>query len=97
MLMDMRCVATELSGLGAGEKALEVFELVRLEEERTGRTGNNSTLLRWFGDAQLAARKAVNSELAERAVARARGVPIAERAAYIIELANASARSRVKA
>lgn len=37
MLMDLRGLVNELARLGAGEATLEVYELMRLEEERTDR------------------------------------------------------------
>jgi predicted ATPase len=51
MLMDMRDIATELARLNRCEEAVEVHELVRLEEHRTGRVGTMPIALQWLADA----------------------------------------------
>ena len=66
MLMDLRCLADRLVHHGDAETALEVFELVRLEEERTGRSGDVPMLVEWFGEALRTARESVSPEAAER-------------------------------
>ena len=85
MLMDLRCVASELSELGAAAAAIEAFELVQLEEDRTGRT--LKAKLQWFDDARAAAVASASREEAERAAARAREIPVGDRATHAIELA----------
>ncbi len=92
-LMDLRCLARSLSQLGDGEAALEVFELVRLEEERTGRVGDLPTSVVWVVDARAAAEELVSPEAAQRARALAREVPADRRAEYAIELASRSLES----
>ncbi len=90
-LMDMRAVAECLAQLGEREAALEVNELLTLEERRTGRVGDNP---QWHWRAAIMmARSAVVPGASERAAARARSVPVACRADRAIELARAPARS----
>lgn len=90
MLMDLRCLATDLALLEDREAALEVFELVRLEEDRTGRIGDLPILMEWFGEALAATRESVSPEAARQATARARHVPASHRATHAIELASRS-------
>jgi hypothetical protein len=74
-------------GLGRYDEALEVHELIQLEERRTGRVGTMPTALQWLADAIDAARDAVSPEVVSRAAARAADVPVAQRASRVIELA----------
>jgi tetratricopeptide (TPR) repeat protein len=87
MLMDLRALATNLSHLGDREGALEVAELVRLEEERTGRVGDLPASVEWFGEAVATARELVSPGAAESAAMRAREVPADRRAEHALELA----------
>ena len=87
MLMDLRCVAMSLARSGQGERALEVGELVRLEEQRTGRFGNVPISIDWFAKALTIARDQVDAAAAKRALNRAREAPPTERASRAIELA----------
>ena len=90
MLMDMTCIVLALARLGRGEDALEVAEQVRLERERTGRAGDLPTSQVWIQEALTAARTQVDQEAAQRAVVRAREVPVTSRAAHAIETVSAS-------
>jgi hypothetical protein len=74
--------------LGAGETALEVFELLRLERARTGRGGDLPTSQIWLQEAVTAARQLVDQETARGAVARARVVPVTTRATHVIQVTN---------
>jgi tetratricopeptide (TPR) repeat protein len=90
MLMDMRGMVTDLASLGCYASAIETYELIRLEERRTGRVGNTAA---W--DAELlgsvaAAREAVTPEAAAAAVARASQVDVSQRASRAIELAEST-------
>jgi hypothetical protein len=85
--MDLRSLVTSLAKLGHSQTALEVFELLRLEERRTGRLGDMPTSIQWLGDAVATATQQVDPERAQRAAERARQVPEPERAARAIELA----------
>jgi predicted ATPase/class 3 adenylate cyclase len=87
MLMDLRCHVMCLARLGHGEPALEIQELVRLEEERTGRIGDSPIYVQWFTDAVAVARDLVTPAIAQSAVERARAVPVTDRAAHAIGLA----------
>jgi predicted ATPase/class 3 adenylate cyclase len=87
MMMDMRSLVLCLSGLGQGEPALEIQELVELEEERTGRVGDAPFYSKWFGDAVAAAREQVTADAARSAAQRARQVPVTDRAAHAIRVA----------
>ena len=91
MLMDLRCIGESLVHHGDPETALVVFELVRLEEERTGRSGDLPMLVEWFGEARRTARESVSPEAAEGAIARARRVRVPDRAAHAIALAQRAA------
>ena len=93
MIMDMRCLAMSLSHLGHGEPALETQELVRLEEERTGRVRESPDYAKWFNEALGAAHELVTPAVAERAFERARAVPVTERAVHAIELATRSVQN----
>jgi predicted ATPase/class 3 adenylate cyclase len=86
-LMDLRSLVTSLAELGHSETALEVFELLRLEERRTGRLGDMPASIQWLSDAVATATQQVDPERAQRAAERARQVPEPERAARAIELA----------
>jgi hypothetical protein len=88
MLMDMTCIALALARLGRDEDALESAQLVRLERERTGRSGDLPTSHVWFQEAVTAVLGRLDPESAQRAVARAREVPVTSRAAHAIEIAN---------
>jgi hypothetical protein len=88
MQMDMSCIVTPLAQLGHGEAALEVFELLRLERERTGRPGDLPTGMRWLEEAVAIAQGQVDPEAAGLAQRRARAVPVIDRAARTIEVAN---------
>jgi hypothetical protein len=88
MLMDMGCIVPSLARLGYGEAALEVFELLRLERQRTGRPGDLPMAMVWLLDAGTAAHDQVGPEAAQRAAARAHEVPVTNRAAHTIEVAN---------
>jgi predicted ATPase/DNA-binding SARP family transcriptional activator len=87
MLMDLRCLGTDLTELGSAEAAVEVFELVRLEEERTGRIGDIPALINWFREAVATANASVSPETAQDATSRAREVPANQRAAHAIKIA----------
>jgi hypothetical protein len=88
MLMDISCITMSLARLGAGEAALEVFELLRLERARTGRPGNVPTYQIWLQEAVTTARKQVDQETAQWAAACAREVPVTSRATHVIQVAN---------
>jgi hypothetical protein len=88
MLMDMGCIVPTLARLGYGEAALEVFELLRLERQRTGRPGDLPTAMVWLPEAVTAAHDQVGPESAEAAATRAREVPVTDRPARTIEVAN---------
>jgi predicted ATPase/DNA-binding SARP family transcriptional activator len=88
MLMDMSCITQSLARLGASEAALDVFELVRLERARTGRSGDVPKFQTWLQEAVTAARKQVDQETARRAAARARAVLVIGRATHVIQVAN---------
>ncbi|MBV9421472.1 MAG: winged helix-turn-helix domain-containing protein [Solirubrobacterales bacterium] len=88
MLMDIGCIGDSLARLGDGEAALEVFELLRLERERTGRPGNLPTSQIWIQEAVAAACKQVDPKTAQGAAARARDVPVTNRAARVIQVVN---------
>ena len=64
-----------------------MFELLQLEEQRTGRLGDLPISIQWLGEAVARARERVSSESAQRAIERARQVPERQRAARAIELA----------
>jgi tetratricopeptide (TPR) repeat protein len=87
MLMDLRSLATSLSRRGNGEAALEVYELLRLEEERTGRVGDMPISVLWLRQAITHAHESVGPDAARRAAARAGAVPATGRAERAIELA----------
>jgi predicted ATPase/DNA-binding SARP family transcriptional activator len=87
MLMDMSCISLPLARLGHGEAALEVFELVRLERQRTGRPGELPGALADVVEAAAAARDQVGPGPADRAAARARDVPVTSRATHTITIA----------
>lgn len=91
-LMDLRCLVTSLVNAGDSETALEVFELLRLEEQRTGRLGDMPISIQWLSEAVAAAKERVDPENAQRAAERAREVPEPERAARAIELAGQGRR-----
>jgi hypothetical protein len=93
--MDMRCLVTSLVNVGHSETALEVFELLRLEEQRTGRIGDMPISIQWLGEAVAAAKDRVNPQRARRAIERARQIPERERAARAIELAEHASASIV--
>jgi hypothetical protein len=85
--------AENLSGLVEAEPALEVFGLVRLEEERTGRTVHVP------GAAQPLPRRTLphvmaGPEVTRRGTERARQAPVHERAARAIEIATHVVASR---
>jgi predicted ATPase/class 3 adenylate cyclase len=90
-LMDMRALAECLAQVGEGEGALEVSELLALEEQRTGRVGDNP---QWhWRAAVMKARSAGDPDASKRAAARARAVPVARRADRAIEIARAAGRT----
>lgn len=88
MSMDMSCIVVPLARLGYGAEAIEVFELLRLERERTGRPGDLPTALTWLEEAAATAEQQTDPAAAESARTRADNVPVTERAARTIELAN---------
>lgn len=88
MLMDINCIVMSLARLGADEAALDVFELLRLERARTGRPSDIKDCKIWEQETVTAARKQVDQETAQRAIARARAVPVTRRATHVIQLAN---------
>ena len=94
-LMDMRCLVTSLVNVGYSETALEVSELLRLEEQRTGRIGDMPISIQWLSEAVAAAQDRVDAQRAQRAIERARQVPEPERAARAIELADHASASIV--
>jgi hypothetical protein len=73
--------------LGDVVAALELFELVRLEEERTGRIGNNPWLVNTFAPARRAAQEQAGPALMRAAAASAKQVPPPDRAARAIAIA----------
>jgi predicted ATPase len=95
VMMDMRAVALTLLRVGRAEPALEVGELVALEEQRTGRLGDNPD---WFSlrDELTRARQTADAGLLERASTRARAVPVAARADRVVELAHAATDALVE-
>lgn len=92
VMMDMRAVALSLLRFGKTEPALEVSELVALEEQRTGRLGDSPE---WASlrEELTNTRQAVDPGVIEQAWSRARSVPVAQRADRIIELARAAANA----
>jgi predicted ATPase/DNA-binding SARP family transcriptional activator len=88
MIMDISCITHSLGRLGAGEAALDVFELLRLERARTGRPGDVPRFQIWVQEAVTAAQEQVDQETAQRAAARAREVPVNSRATHVIQVAN---------
>ena len=88
MLMDIGCIVPSLARLGDGEAALELFELLRLERQRTGRPGDLPTAMVWLLEAFTAAHDQVGPETAKRAAARAREVPVTGRAAHTVDVVN---------
>jgi hypothetical protein len=88
MLQDLGCVALSLARHGDHGEALEVFELLRLERERTGRPGDLPAAMVCIREAFGSARKQVAPAVARAAVTRAREVPLTNRAAHTIEVAN---------
>jgi tetratricopeptide (TPR) repeat protein len=93
-LMDLRCLAACLSSLGDAEAAIEVFELVRLEEERTGRIADNTWLVEVFAPARRRADERAGRAVGHAAAARAKLVPSPDRAARAIALAAAAVVAR---
>ena len=94
MLMDMRAIVTSLAALGSYQPALEACELIRLEEQRTGRVGNTDA---WDTDmlrSVTAAREALTPEAAATAINRATRVDVALRAGRVIELAESTVALR---
>ena len=89
-MMDTRSLVMSLARLGKAEAALEVYELLSLEEQRTGRVGDNPAWDRVREDVTSACH-GVDAGTVQRAASRARSVPIAERADRVIELAHAAA------
>ena len=71
MLMDMRGMVTDLASLESYESAIEAYELVRLEGQRTGRVGNTAVWDAELLESVAAARDAVTPEVAAAAVGRA--------------------------
>jgi hypothetical protein len=88
MLMDLRAIGPNMVALDHPEEALEVAEIVRLEEQRTGRMGDQAAWSAWIRGSIAAARDRVDTEAAERARVRARAVAETERAEHVIDLAN---------
>ena len=76
-----------LARLGYGEPALEVFELLRLERERTGRPGDLPTGMLWLQEAVATAREQVEPEAADMARRSAHEVSVIDRASRTIDLA----------
>jgi predicted ATPase/class 3 adenylate cyclase len=95
VMMDMRAVALTLLRLRISEPALEVGELIALEEQRTGRLGDNPD---WFllREELAQAREAADAGLLEGATARARSVPVAARADRVVELGRTAAEARAE-
>ncbi|HTU29818.1 MAG TPA: BTAD domain-containing putative transcriptional regulator [Solirubrobacteraceae bacterium] len=88
MQIDMSCLVLPLAELGHAVEALEVFELVRLERERTGRPGDLPTGMVWLREAVAAASAQADPAAAERARLRARAIPSPDRYARAIEIAS---------
>jgi predicted ATPase/DNA-binding SARP family transcriptional activator len=88
MLQDMGCLALSLARYGDYEDALEVFELLRLERERTGRPGDLPAAMVWIQEAVSSAHQQVDPQTAQAAATRARQVPVTNRAAHTIEVTN---------
>jgi predicted ATPase/DNA-binding SARP family transcriptional activator len=89
ILMDIRCIAKSLTDLDRLEEALEVAELVALEERRTGRSARHPSLIGWFDHALSAAKQRAGTGVASDAAKRASQVPPTERAIRTIEVATA--------
>ena len=94
MLADMRCLAANTAPLGEGEATLEIAELARLEERRTGRAGRSPVMMEWFERGVATARELVGPAAAEQIAERARDVPPPKRAERAIELATAILAAR---
>jgi tetratricopeptide (TPR) repeat protein len=90
MLMDMRGMVTDLASLGSYESAIEAYELVRLEGERTGRVGNTAAWDTELLESVATARDAVTPEVAAAAVGRATRVDVSQRANRAIALADST-------
>jgi predicted ATPase/class 3 adenylate cyclase len=86
-LMDLGCLAASLARFGDSQAALEITELVRLEEERTGRVGDSGNSDEFLGDAVAVAQERAGAAAAHSAASRAREVPVAQRAGRALELA----------
>jgi hypothetical protein len=93
MQMDMSCLVLPLAELGHAAEALEVFELVRLERERTGRPGDLPTGMVWLREAVAIACAQVHPTEAEQARGRAQAIPVVDRAARTIEVASRVTRT----
>lgn len=87
MLMDMSAIGANLARVGRYEDALEVYELLRLEQRRTGRVGVVQAWSQSLEEAIGLARAAVPDDVARRATVRAAELPVASRAARVIALA----------
>lgn len=72
MLMDTSCIVLSLARHDDGEAALEAFELLRLERERTGRPGDLPAAMVWVQEAVTSAREHVDPEAAQAAATHAR-------------------------
>jgi tetratricopeptide (TPR) repeat protein len=84
-LQDLGGLVTSLVGAGRCLDALEVHELLRLEEERTGRFGDLPTSI--VAQALAVATRRVDPQDAQRARERAGEVPGARRAQRAIQIA----------
>jgi tetratricopeptide (TPR) repeat protein len=93
-LMDLRCLAASVYWLGDVEAALELLELVRLEEERTARIGDNPWLVNTFAPLRGAAQERAGREVVQAAAARAKQVAPPDRATRAIALASAALAAR---
>jgi predicted ATPase/DNA-binding SARP family transcriptional activator len=90
-LMNLRALAIALARAGHTEAFVEVHELVRLQQDETGRAGNVAALAAMLGGAMSDAREVVEPTLVEAAVKRARAIPPPQRTNRAIELGTAMA------
>jgi predicted ATPase/class 3 adenylate cyclase len=93
ILMGMRSIIPVLAHLGFSEEALEVFELTRLEAERTGRRGDIPKSFGWLQKAVSVAKAQVGNPAAQTVAQRAREVANTDRAARVIEITHRAVAS----
>jgi predicted ATPase len=86
MLMDLRCLGICLGRAGHADAALELIELVRLQEEQTGRAGNISAAAGMLQDSRARSLKQAGPDAEEAATNRAHAVPASLRVQRALEL-----------